>query len=62
MNEIQFYSTISRIISNDTNTLILHLVQIFSILAVAVIVLYQMIANGNLLDCGIFKIFRRVKR
>lgn len=62
MDEIQFYSTINRIISNDTGTLVLHLVQIFSMLAVSIIVLYNMIANGNLLECGVFKIFRRIKR
>jgi len=62
MDEIQFYYTISRIIRNDTGTLILHLVQILSMLAVVIAVLYNMIVNGNLLDCGVFKIFRRIKR
>lgn len=60
MNEIQFYSTINRIIRNDTGLLVLHLIQIFSMLIIALILLYNMIANGNLLECGVFKKIRRI--
>jgi hypothetical protein len=62
MDEIQFYSTISRIINNDTDILILHLIQIFSMIMIGLIILYNMIFNGNLTECGVFKIFRRIKR
>jgi len=55
MNEILFYTTIDRIIQNDTTILILHLIQIFSALYVLIAILYNMVANGNLLDCGVFK-------
>jgi hypothetical protein len=62
MNEILYYTTINRIIRHDMGMLVLYLVQISSLVIVLIIIFYNMIANGNLLECGVFKLFRRVKK